>query len=93
MSFSLLGFVLYLVIAAICGSIGRALAGGTRGGLLTSMVLGFIGALFGGWISGRLGLPEPFLVMISGHPFPVVWSVVGAALFVAVIHLIARPRR
>jgi hypothetical protein len=35
-------------------------------------------------------LAEPFMLNISGHSFPVPWSIVGAALFVAVIHLISR---
>jgi uncharacterized membrane protein YeaQ/YmgE (transglycosylase-associated protein family) len=37
-------------------------------------------------------LPELFVVTIDGHPFPVVWSIIGAALFVAVVHLISGSR-
>jgi uncharacterized membrane protein YeaQ/YmgE (transglycosylase-associated protein family) len=84
--------LLYLVVAAICGAVGKALAGSARGGLLVSIVLGFIGALLGPWVAGKLGLPEPFMVNIGGHPFPVLWSILGAALFVALIHLISRRR-
>ena len=84
--------ILYLVVAAICGAVGKALAGSARGGLLVSIVLGFIGALLGPWVAGKLGLPEPFMVNIGGHPFPVLWSILGAALFVALIHLISRRR-
>lgn len=89
---SLTTLLLYLVVAAICGAIGKALAGGARGGLLVSIVLGFIGALLGPWVAGKLGLPEPFMVNIGGTPFPVLWSILGAALFVALIHLISRRR-
>jgi uncharacterized membrane protein YeaQ/YmgE (transglycosylase-associated protein family) len=89
---SLTTLLLYLVVAAICGAIGKALAGSARGGLLVSIVLGFIGALLGPWVAGKLGLPEPFMVNIGGHPFPVLWSILGAALFVAIIHLISRRR-
>lgn len=89
---SLTTLLLYLVVAAICGAIGKALAGGARGGLLVSIVLGFIGALLGPWVAGKLGLPEPFMVNIGGTPFPVLWSIIGAALFVAIIHLISRRR-
>lgn len=89
---SLTTLLLYLVVAAICGAIGKALAGSARGGLLVSIVLGFIGALLGPWVAGKLGLPEPFMVNIGGHPFPVLWSILGAALFVALIHLISRRR-
>lgn len=92
MNMSLTTLLLLLVIAAICGAVGKALAGSARGGLLVSIVLGFIGALVGPWLAGKLGLPEPFMVTIGGHPFPVLWSIIGAALFVALIHLLSRRR-
>jgi len=50
----------------------------------------FIGAVIGPWVAARLQLPEPFTVHISGHPFPVLWSIIGAALFVAIVHLFSR---
>jgi uncharacterized membrane protein YeaQ/YmgE (transglycosylase-associated protein family) len=92
MTMSLTGLIILLIIAAVCGAIGKALAGGARGGLLVSIVLGFIGALLGPWVAAQLKLPEPLMVNISGHPFPVLWSIIGAALFVAIIHLISRRR-
>jgi uncharacterized membrane protein YeaQ/YmgE (transglycosylase-associated protein family) len=92
MNYTVPGLILLVVIAAVCGAIGRAIAGGVRGGLIVSTALGFIGALIGPWIAARLQLPEPFMVQISGHPFPVLWSIIGAALFVALIHLISRRR-
>jgi uncharacterized membrane protein YeaQ/YmgE (transglycosylase-associated protein family) len=92
MTMSLTSLLLLLVIAAICGAVGKAIAGSTRGGLLVSIVLGFIGALLGPWVAGKVGLPEPFMVTIGGQPFPILWSIIGAALFVAIIHLISRQR-
>ena len=92
MTMSLTELIVFLVIAAICGAVGKALAGGARGGLVVSIVLGFIGALLGPWVAGKLGLPEPLLIHIGGHPFPVLWSIIGAALFVALLHLISRRR-
>ena len=92
MTMTLPGLILLLVIAAICGAIGRALAGGTRGGLFVSIAVGFVGALLGPWVAVQMKLPEPFMVHISGHSFPVLWSIIGAALFVAIIHLISRRR-
>jgi uncharacterized membrane protein YeaQ/YmgE (transglycosylase-associated protein family) len=92
MTMTLPGLILLLVIAAICGAIGRALAGGTRGGLFVSIAIGFVGALLGPWVAVRMKLSEPFMVHISGHSFPVLWSIIGAALFVAIIHLISWRR-
>ena len=90
MTYTVPGLILLIVIAAVCGAIGKAIAGGIRGGLVVSTALGFIGALIGPWVAARLKLPEPFTVNISGHPFPVLWSIIGAALFVAIIHLVSR---
>ncbi len=93
MSMSLPELLLLIVIAAVCGAIGKAIAGSSRGGLIVSIVLGFIGALLGPWVARSLKLAEPFTVNIGGHPFPVLWSIIGAALFVAIIHLFSRGRR
>lgn len=88
-----LGFLVLAVIAAIVGSIGQALAGYSRGGCLISAVVGFIGALLGTWLSRELGLPELFTVNIEGEPFPIVWSIIGSALFAAVLSLMSSRRR
>lgn len=93
MTISLAGLIVFVLIAAACGAIGRAIAGGTRGGLLVSTALGFIGALFGPLIARELRLPEPVTVMVSGHPFPILWSIIGAALFVVLIHMLGRRGR
>jgi uncharacterized membrane protein YeaQ/YmgE (transglycosylase-associated protein family) len=93
MSISVVGLIILLAIAALCGAIGRAIAGGTNGGCLVSIALGFIGALIGSWLARRLGLPEVFAVTVGREHFPVVWSIIGAALFVAVVHLISGGRR
>ena len=91
MTITLPGLIALLVIAAICGAVGRAIAGG-GGGLLTSIALGFIGALLGPWVAQQLRLAEPFLLHVSGQTFPIVWSIVGAALIVAVYNLLTRRR-
>lgn len=95
MTLTITGLLILLVIAGICGAIGRAIAGGTGGGFFVSIAIGFIGALFGGLIAGYFKLPELLMVAVDGRPFPILWSIIGAALFVALVHLIsgARPRR
>jgi uncharacterized membrane protein YeaQ/YmgE (transglycosylase-associated protein family) len=89
---TLIEFLVLLLVAGICGALGQAISGFSRGGCLVSVVLGFIGALIGMWIARNLGLPEPLPVVIGGRAFPVVWSVVGSALFVAIIGLLTRRR-
>jgi uncharacterized membrane protein YeaQ/YmgE (transglycosylase-associated protein family) len=89
---TLLEFIVYLVIAGICGAVARALGGGTGGGFILSILLGFLGAFVGTWIARMLHLPEFFLIAIAGHPFPIVWSIIGGMLLVLVAHALTRPR-
>ncbi len=87
MTLTLPGLIVLIVIAAICGAVGKALAGGGPGGLIVSTALGFVGALLGPWIAHQLQLSEPLVLHVSGQAFPIVWSIIGAALFVALLHL------
>ena len=92
MTMSLPALLILIVIAAVCGAIGKAIAGSSRGGLIVSIALGFVGALLGPWVARQLHLAEPLMITVGGHPFPVLWSIIGAALFVAIIHLVSRRR-
>ncbi len=89
---TLWGFLLLLIVAAIVGSIGQALGGFSRGGCLVSIVVGFIGAYVGAWLAQTLGLPEIFVVNIEGQTFPLVWAIVGAALFSAILGALTSRR-
>ena len=89
---TLFDLILLLIVAGVCGSVGRAISGYSHGGCLVSIALGFIGALIGMWVARAMNLPELFPVNIGGTHFPIIWSIIGAALFVAVISLISRSR-
>lgn len=89
---SLLGLLLLLLIAAICGGIGQAIAGYSLGGCLVSIVVGFIGALIGSWLASELGLAFILPVDIEGHTIPIVWASIGSALFAVVVGLLTRGR-
>jgi uncharacterized membrane protein YeaQ/YmgE (transglycosylase-associated protein family) len=90
MTITLPGLIFLLIVAAVCGAVGRALAGGIRGGLVVSIAVGFVGALLGPWLAAQMGLAEPFMLQVAGESFPVLWSIIGGALFVAIIHLVSR---
>jgi uncharacterized membrane protein YeaQ/YmgE (transglycosylase-associated protein family) len=87
---TLLDFLILLLVAGICGAIGQAISGFSRGGCLVSIALGFVGAVLGMWLARTLGLPELFAVRIGTTSFPIVWSIIGCALFVALISLLTR---
>jgi uncharacterized membrane protein YeaQ/YmgE (transglycosylase-associated protein family) len=89
---TLLGFIVLLVIAAIAGTIGQALAGYSMGGCLVSILIGFIGAYLGMFLASSLGLPELFTINIDGQPFPLVWSIIGSTLLALIFGLLTRRR-
>ena len=89
---TLLDLILLLIVAGICGSLGQAISGYSRGGCLVSIALGFVGALIGMWLARLMHLPELFSVNIGGTNFPIIWSIIGSAVFVAVISLFTRSR-
>lgn len=89
---TLLELLLLVVVAAICGSVGQALAGYSLGGCFVSIVVGFIGAFIGLWLARSLGLPEVLAVNIGGENFPIIWSIVGSAVLSLVLGLLSRRR-
>jgi uncharacterized membrane protein YeaQ/YmgE (transglycosylase-associated protein family) len=89
---TLLELAILLLIAAVAGSIGQAIAGYSLGGCLISIVVGFIGALLGLWLARLAGLPEFFTITVGGKAFPIVWSIIGSAILSAIVGLITRRR-
>jgi uncharacterized membrane protein YeaQ/YmgE (transglycosylase-associated protein family) len=89
---TLLEFIVLLVVAGVAGSIGQAIAGYSTGGCLTSIAIGFVGALIGVWLARVMGLPQLYAFSVDGTRFPIIWSIIGSALFVAVIAFISRSR-
>jgi uncharacterized membrane protein YeaQ/YmgE (transglycosylase-associated protein family) len=89
---SILEFFLLLVVAGICGSIAQGIVGYSHGGCLVSIGLGFVGALLGTWLARAAGLPDLFVIEVGGQKFPIVWTIIGATLFSALIALVVRPR-
>lgn len=91
-SMSLVSLLVLLVIAAVCGMIGQAIAGYSIGGFLVSIVVGFIGAFLGVWVARQFNLPTLFVINLDGQPFPVIWSIIGSAIFALIVGLLTRPR-
>ena len=89
---TILHLIVLLLIAGVCGAIGQAIGGFSRGGCLVSIALGFVGAVLGMWLARQMGLPELFSIRIGTTNFPIIWSIIGSALFVAIISLLTRSR-
>ena len=94
---TLIGFLVLLAIAAICGAIGQSLAGYDLGGCLVSIIVGFVGAYIGMWLARKFGLPELLTIKVGGKSFPIIWSIIGSAVFTLIVALIRKaisgPRR
>ncbi len=84
--------LLLLLVAGVCGSLAQGLTGYSHGGCLVSIALGFVGAVLGTWLAHFVGLGEMLNIQFGGQSFPIVWSIIGAALFVSLLNLL-RPRR
>jgi uncharacterized membrane protein YeaQ/YmgE (transglycosylase-associated protein family) len=90
---TLVEILLLLLIAAICGSLGQVLVGYSTGGLLASIVVGIIGAYLGIWVAREFHFPVFFALTIGGRSFPIIWSIIGSAIFAAILGLINRTIR
>jgi uncharacterized membrane protein YeaQ/YmgE (transglycosylase-associated protein family) len=88
---NILSILFMLLIAAVTGAVGANLAGRKKLGCITSSVLGFVGALIGTLIAQTLDLPLFLTIRFGSQHFPVIWAVIGAALFVAFLNLFTRP--
>ena len=84
---SLVSLFVLLLVAAICGSLGSAIAGYTSRGCLVNIVLGLAGAIIGTWLSQVVHIRD-FLYF---KEIPIIWSIIGAAIFVAIVNALCRP--
>ena len=82
---TLLGLLILLAVAALCGSIGAGLAGASSHGCLSNIAIGFIGALIGTWLSRELLIGD----FIYFSKIPIVWSIIGSAIFVAIMGVLS----
>ena len=82
---SILGFILFLFVAAACAWIAESLVpGNVPGGFLVSAIVGIIGAWIGGSMVGNIG---PSLAGVSVLP-----AILGSAVLVFGLALISRGR-
>ena len=89
---TIIGFLLLLLVGAICGAIAEFVVGWSPGGFIASAVVGVLGAIFGGWFAPKIGLPSLFAVRIEGYTIEIVWSVLGAIALLLVMSAFRRSR-
>ena len=92
MNLNIESLIILLIVGGLVGLIAQRIVGYSRGGCLTSIALGFIGALIGTWAVKQFGLPEIYVLKISHTSFPIVWAIIGAVVLVAIFALLKRRR-
>ena len=92
MNISAESLIILLIVGGLVGVIAQKLVGYSRGGCLTSIAIGFIGALIGSWAVKQFRLPEIYILRVGDTSFPLVWAIIGAAVFVGVLGLLSRRR-
>jgi hypothetical protein len=65
----------------------------TRRGFLLAWGLAAAGGLLGAQVARRLGLPELLQLRVEERPFPLIWALIGGALFVSALDAVERYRR
>jgi len=87
---TLFGFLLLILIGAICGAIAEMLVGYSPGGFFAAVVVGFLGAWIGDWLAPQIGLPGLLAVRVEGYTIDIFWAILGAVLLLGVLMLIRR---
>ncbi len=80
--------IIFLVIGAVAGWLAGLLMRGGGFGLLGNIVVGVIGAVFGGWLFGVLGISLGGLV--DGLVGSLITAVAGAVVLLFIVGLIKK---
>lgn len=86
-----MGFIGWIVLGLLAGAIAKAIMPGTQGGgWLSTLVLGVVGALVGGFLGGAI-----FGIGLNTFWSPQTWvlAILGSLLVLAVRGFLARDRR
>ncbi len=83
-------FVILVVIVAICISLGQAIIGFRKRGIIGSTALGLFGAYLGITLARLLELPDLFTVQVGPEVVPIFWSIMGSGIFLIFINIFLR---
>lgn len=92
MNMSVESLIILLIVGGLVGVIAQKLVGYSRGGCVTSIAIGIIGAFIGSWAVKQFQLPEIYVLKIGQTSFPIVWAIIGAVVLVGILGLLKRGR-
>jgi uncharacterized membrane protein YeaQ/YmgE (transglycosylase-associated protein family) len=84
-AFDFVSFLLFLLIAAICGAIAEAILGYSPGGLLMSIGAGLVGAYIGQWLAMTLSVTPLIPVRVGDAQIDLIFTVFGAIIFLVFV--------
>ena len=79
----------WLIVGLIAGLFASSLVGGIGYGIIGDIVVGMVGALFGGWLFSTLGIATP----IAGLPGTILVAFVGAVVLLILFRALKPGRR
>lgn len=79
-----MNLLIFLIIGALAGWLAGLVMKGRGFGILVNMIVGVLGAFFGGWLLPKLG------VSFGGDIGVFITAFIGAVLLLAIIGLIKR---
>ena len=88
---TLVELLVLLAIAGIVGTVAQYIVGYGRGGFVVAVIIGLVGALIGGWLARKLGLPVILPVTVGGKTIEIVWSVLGSLVLIVILSLLRGP--
>ena len=80
--------ITWLIVGLIAGLLASFVIGGVGYGLLGDIVVGIVGAVFGGWLFSQLNIKVPF----GGLAGTIFVAFVGAVVLLLILRAV-RPRR
>ncbi len=88
----LIDLLIVIIIAVVCGTVAQVTSRHSRGGWIVNCIFGLFGALLGTYLARYFRAPDIFNLKIGLTNFPTIWSLLGAALFVALIGFFVKGR-
>ncbi len=79
----------WLIVGLVAGVLASVVMGGTGYGLVGDIIIGIVGAFFGGWILRTLGAGVP----LGGLPGVILVAFIGAVALLFILRLIRGASR
>jgi len=83
-----MSLIAWIILGLIAGFLGSKLVNKSGEGVFLDIILGIVGAVIGGWLFNRFGMPG-----VTGfNIYSLVVAVIGAVIILVVYHALTRRR-